>query len=231
MPRAAGTCGNRSTRWWAPPSVRPRCRPACGAATPRPRRCPAAPSWTACSKKPAPRCTGTPRPPKAPVPTASATLGSVATAGTTTQFSRQATLLTSGAGPDSRLADAAAAEERLQRSLRQGGLLVLTVHPRLARRAEAELLQRFRAPRGASRALQRLNFDALLLERPAGAGHGGARRLERGAARRCRRPRQPRLDQSDAPGAAHPAGAACRAAAEHRAAAAGQRRPAGRATT
>ena len=87
----------------------------------------------------------------------SATLGSTATAGTTTHFSRQTTRLSAGTGPD----DAAAAEERLQRSLRQGGLLVLTVDPRIARRAEAELLHRFQ-PQVAP-GLRRLNFDALLL--------------------------------------------------------------------
>ncbi len=93
----------------------------------------------------------------------SATLGSTATAGTTTQFSRQGTMLSTGAGPDSTVVDAKAAEERLQRSLRQGGLLVITVNARLARRAEAELLHRFREPMGASHGLKRMNLDALLL--------------------------------------------------------------------
>lgn len=93
----------------------------------------------------------------------SATLGSVATAGTTTQFSRQGTMLSTGVGADGPAVDAAAAEERLQRSLRQGGLLVLTVEPRLARRAEAELLHRFSAPQDASHKLQRVSLDALLL--------------------------------------------------------------------
>ena len=93
----------------------------------------------------------------------SATLGSTATAGTTTQFSRQGTMLSTVAGPDSTVVDAAAAEERLQRSLRQGGLLVITVDPRLARRAEAELLHRFREAKGPGQGLKRLNFDALLL--------------------------------------------------------------------
>ncbi|MDP1649152.1 MAG: BREX system serine/threonine kinase PglW [Rubrivivax sp.] len=92
-----------------------------------------------------------------------ATLGSAATAGTTTQFSRQTTLQSTGAGPDGTVADAGAAEERLQRSLRQGGLLVITVDPRIARRAETELLHRFRQPTQAMQGLQRLNFDALLL--------------------------------------------------------------------
>lgn len=93
----------------------------------------------------------------------SATLGSTATAGTTTQFSRQGTMLSTGAGPDSTVVDAAAVEERLQRSLRQGGLLVITVDPRLARRAEAELLHRFREPKDKSHGLKRVNLDALLL--------------------------------------------------------------------
>jgi serine/threonine protein kinase len=91
----------------------------------------------------------------------SATLGSTATAGTTTQFSRQGTAQSTG--PDGAAADAAAAEDRLQRSLRQGGLLVITVEPRLARRAEAELLHRFSKPLDASRKLQRMSVDALLL--------------------------------------------------------------------
>ena len=93
----------------------------------------------------------------------SATLGSAATAGTTTQFSRQGTMLSTGAGPDGTVVDAAAAEDRLQRSLRQGGLLVITVDPRLARRAEAELLHRFSTPKNGGAKLQRMNLDALLL--------------------------------------------------------------------
>lgn len=94
----------------------------------------------------------------------SATLGNVATAGTTTQFSRHGTVLTGGAGPDKTVVDAAAAEDRLQRSLRQGGLLVLTVEPRLARRAEAELLHRFHEQQtSAAHKLQRVSVDALLL--------------------------------------------------------------------
>ena len=93
----------------------------------------------------------------------SATLGSTATAGTTTQFSRQGTMLSTGAGPDGTVVDAAAAEDRLQRSLRQGGLLVITVDPRLARRAETELLHRFSQPKGTGHKLQRMNLDTVLL--------------------------------------------------------------------
>ena len=74
------------------------------------------------------------------------TLGSAQTAGTTTVFSRHTTELTARAAGDGETADAAAVEERLNRSLQQGGLLVLTVHPRIARRAEAELLHRFGQP-------------------------------------------------------------------------------------
>lgn len=77
------------------------------------------------------------------------TLGSAQTAGTTTVFSRHTTELTlraAGDGAGAELADATAVEERLTRSLQQGGLLVLTVHPRIARRAEAELLHRFGQP-------------------------------------------------------------------------------------
>ena len=94
----------------------------------------------------------------------SATLSSAQTAGTTTQFSRQTTLVSNAAMLDSAVADAIAVEERLQRSLHQGGLLVLPVHPRLARRAEAELLHRFGKPTGTAPALLRMNFDALLLK-------------------------------------------------------------------
>ncbi|MBP7659289.1 MAG: BREX system serine/threonine kinase PglW [Burkholderiaceae bacterium] len=92
----------------------------------------------------------------------SATLGSTATAGTATQFSRQGTVQ-GASGPDAGLLDAAAAEERLQRSLRQGGLLVITVDPRLAHHAEPALLRRFGGPHEAGPALRRVNLDALLL--------------------------------------------------------------------
>lgn len=110
-----------------------------------------------------------------------ATLGRAQTAGTTTQISRQATALTAQAVGDE-LVQAAEVEQRLIRSLHQGGMLVLTVPPRLARYAEAELLRRFGQPGASSAApipptlpapsglpvalpapLQRLNFDALLL--------------------------------------------------------------------
>jgi hypothetical protein len=94
------------------------------------------------------------------------TLGSAQTAGTTTVFSRHTTALTmraAGDGAGAELADAAAVEERLTRSLQHGGLLVLTVHPRIARRAEAELLHRFGQPGTRPAPLQRVNFDALLL--------------------------------------------------------------------
>jgi serine/threonine protein kinase len=94
------------------------------------------------------------------------TLGSAQTAGTTTVFSRHTTELTKRAASDdggAEIADAAAVEQRLTRSLQQGGLLVLTVHPRIARRAEAELLHRFGHPGTQPAPLQRVNFDALLL--------------------------------------------------------------------
>jgi len=58
---------------------------------------------------------------------------------------------------------AAAVEDRLVRGLQQGGMLVLTVHPRIARHAEAELLHRFGTPGVQPAPLQRVNFDALLL--------------------------------------------------------------------
>ncbi|RJP67019.1 MAG: BREX system serine/threonine kinase PglW [Comamonadaceae bacterium] len=85
-----------------------------------------------------------------------ATLGRGQTAGTTTQFSRHATLQTTPAAVDGDAALAAVVEERLARSLEQGGLLVLTVHPRIARHADPELVHRFPA-------VKRINFDALLL--------------------------------------------------------------------
>ena len=54
-------------------------------------------------------------------------------------------------------------EDRLVRGLDQGGMLVLTVHPRIARRAECEMLHRFGAPDTSPAPLQRINFDALFL--------------------------------------------------------------------
>ena len=92
-----------------------------------------------------------------------ATLGRAQTAGTTTQFSRHATLLTAHASGDNDVVQAAAVEDRLVRGLQQGGMLVLTVHPRIARYAEAELLHRFGTPGVLPAPLQRVNFDALLL--------------------------------------------------------------------
>ena len=92
-----------------------------------------------------------------------ATLGRAQTAGTTTQFSRAATVQTAHAMSDGDAAQAAAVEERLVRSLGQGGLLVLTVHPRIARHADAELLHRFGTSAAAPQALRRVNLDALLL--------------------------------------------------------------------
>lgn len=93
----------------------------------------------------------------------SATLGGTQTAGTTTQFSRYTTRIGGTASDDAAL-EAATVEERLARSLRQGGLLVLTVHPRLARRAESELLHRFGSASGRSVPLVRINLDAMLLK-------------------------------------------------------------------
>ncbi len=92
------------------------------------------------------------------------TLGSAQTAGTTTAFSRRATAYTAGFPDNAELTDALAVEERLKRSLQQGGLMVLTVHPRLARRAEAELLHRFALPQTEPAPLQQMNFDALMLK-------------------------------------------------------------------
>ena len=103
-----------------------------------------------------------------------APLGSHPTAGTTSIFSRQSTFLGTTANgsrsfdseedTDSLVADARGAEERLQRSRKSGGLLVLTVEPRQARHAEAELLRRFGPGSTTQPALQRVSFDALLLK-------------------------------------------------------------------
>jgi serine/threonine protein kinase len=99
-----------------------------------------------------------------------AALGNAPTAGMTTQYSRQATYLGSASSSatasaiDALIADAQAAEDRLQRSLKSGGLLVLTVEPRQARHAETELLRRFGPDSEHQPAIQRLSFDALLLK-------------------------------------------------------------------
>ena len=90
-------------------------------------------------------------------------LGSAQTAGTTTAFSRHPTEYSHGRDDDGDVADATEVEQRLKRGLQQGGLLVLSVHPRIARRAEAELLHRFGRQGTGSTPLQRVNFDALIL--------------------------------------------------------------------
>lgn len=93
-----------------------------------------------------------------------ATLGREQTAGTTTQISRLATIQTGRPMGEGEPAQEAVVEERLVRSLEQGGLLVLTVHPRIARRTEAELLRRFGGSGvPSSTAIKRINVDALLL--------------------------------------------------------------------
>ncbi|MEP6587327.1 MAG: BREX system serine/threonine kinase PglW [Polaromonas sp.] len=98
-------------------------------------------------------------------------LNNHATAGTTTVFSRQSTFpgthaagAPAGEASEAALADAQAAESRLQRALKAGGLLVLTVEPRQARHAEAELLRRFGPDSTTNPPLQRMSFDALLLK-------------------------------------------------------------------
>jgi len=100
-----------------------------------------------------------------------ASLGSNLTAGTTTLYSRQSTFLGAvssgtpvGSAGDAAIADAQGAENRLQRAIKSGGLLVLTVEPRQARHAEAELLRRFGPDSETDPALQRLSFDSLLLK-------------------------------------------------------------------
>jgi hypothetical protein len=92
-----------------------------------------------------------------------ATLDSTQTAGTTTAFSYHSTALSAAGIDTEEIAEAAAAEERLQRSLQNGGMLVLTVSPNIARRAEQKLLQRFGRAGTKPAPLQRVNFDALLL--------------------------------------------------------------------
>jgi serine/threonine protein kinase len=91
------------------------------------------------------------------------TLGRAQTAGTTTQFSRHATLLSAHESGDNDLQQAVEVENRLVRGLKQGGMIVLTVNLRMARRAEAELLHRFGTPEVSPAPLKRINFDALLL--------------------------------------------------------------------
>lgn len=103
-----------------------------------------------------------------------ATLGGGQAAGTATRFSRYATRHTAHASGDSNVDAAAVVEERLLRGLQHGGMLVLTVSPRAARHAEAELLRRFGTPGVLPAPLRRVNFDALLLaalrEQAAAAG-------------------------------------------------------------
>jgi serine/threonine protein kinase len=114
-----------------------------------------------------------------------------ASAGTSTFYGRQTTRLPSrpmattaaDGARHAALADAQALEHRLQLNLQRGGLLTLTVEPRLARHAEAELLRRFGAgtgtgarngtgtgtgsngapPAGSLPPIQRQSLDALLL--------------------------------------------------------------------
>ena len=101
-------------------------------------------------------------------------LGSTQTAGTTTAFSRHTTQVTAGVIGDGEIADAIAAEQRLNRGLEQGGLLVLTVRRCIARHAETEMIRRFGQPGTQPAPLQRVNFDELLLAalRDQAAAHG-----------------------------------------------------------
>ncbi|TDU23278.1 serine/threonine protein kinase [Panacagrimonas perspica] len=91
------------------------------------------------------------------------TLSGSLTVGLTTQFgSRRPTARGSESGqPDADATEASSIEQRLQRVLKDGGLLTLTVDPRLAQAAESELLRRFGAVAGG--AVERINLDALLL--------------------------------------------------------------------
>jgi hypothetical protein len=86
------------------------------------------------------------------------------TAGVTATISRHPTAENhdeSSASPA--VIEARQMEERLQHSLRQGGLLVLTTALRDAARAEAELLHRFGPSDAHPQGLQRLSVDSLLL--------------------------------------------------------------------
>jgi serine/threonine protein kinase len=98
-----------------------------------------------------------------------ASLGNGPVAGTTSIFSRQSTYhgINAGgaeAGSDiaDLMADANHAEDRLQRNIKSGGLLVMTVEPLQSRHAEAELLRRFGSESGVNPTLHRVNFDAWL---------------------------------------------------------------------
>lgn len=90
-------------------------------------------------------------------------LGAAATAGTTTMFGRYPTVGADKPQPEAEVIEARAVEARLQHNLKQGGVLALTIDPRIAHRAEHELLHRFGQEAGQSPALQRLSIDALLL--------------------------------------------------------------------
>ncbi|MEY8689681.1 MAG: BREX system serine/threonine kinase PglW [Leptothrix sp. (in: b-proteobacteria)] len=94
----------------------------------------------------------------------SAMLGNAPTAGVTTHLSRDGTTVKEDSAGYNAVASAHSAADqidpRLQRARIQGGLLVLTVEPRLARHAETELLRRHA---DAQQPLTRLSFDALLL--------------------------------------------------------------------
>ncbi|MGH8607052.1 MAG: protein kinase domain-containing protein, partial [Gammaproteobacteria bacterium] len=76
-------------------------------------------------------------------------------AGTTTHLTRKGTGGSSPGEVTADVADARQFEERLEHSAKSSGFLALTVHPRTARYAEAELLRRFD--------LERVSIDALLL--------------------------------------------------------------------
>ena len=93
----------------------------------------------------------------------SAVIGSTQTAGTSTHTARWPTQMPAGKEDRSGLELANLAEERLQHSLRQGGLLVLTCAPRMARYCEPELLRRFGVASSERAGLQRMNLDAMLL--------------------------------------------------------------------
>ena len=81
-------------------------------------------------------------------------------------FSRQSTYWGAASAGESDavalMADANNAEDRLQRNIKSGGLLVMTVEPLQSRHAEAELLRRFGSESGVNPTLHRLNFDAWL---------------------------------------------------------------------
>ena len=93
-----------------------------------------------------------------------ATLAGAQTAGTTTQFSRHGTRLSSAPETDSERADAAAVEERLNRNLNRRGHARLDRTPTYWTSGRSRASASFRAAAGTRHGpLRRVSFDALIL--------------------------------------------------------------------